>query len=232
MIGGVCALSRIPRPHTPLPNPASHTYDKNKQGLGVGCGFVIAPVYIAEITPPDIRGRLVSLTDVCINIGIVLGAVAGFLCEQAFTSDDVKWRVMLGIGIIPPLIILFCLRHLPESPRWLLLRRRALEARAVLKLILGSEREAEAEAEHIVEAIRMEEDVTSDWAEVLWPRHRAILLPVLMGLALGFFQQANGSEAAVYYSPQILAEAGVNSRAKQSLVRQCVGACGLVNNGV
>lgn len=194
----------------------------------MGCGFVIAPVYIAEITPPDIRGRLVSLTDVCINVGIVLGAVAGFLCEQIFASDDVKWRVMLGIGIIPPIVILLCLRHLPESPRWLLLRRRAIEARAVLRLIMGSEREAEAEACHIAEAIRMEEDVTSDWAEVLWPRHRAILLPVLMGLALGFFQQANGSEAAVYYSPQILAEEGVTSRSQQSLVRAGFGwvVCG------
>lgn len=197
----------------------------------MGCGFVIAPVYIAEITPPDIRGRLVSLTDVCINVGIVLGAVAGFLCEQIFTSDDVKWRVMLGIGIIPPIVILLCLRHLPESPRWLLLRRRGIEARAVLRLIMGSEREAEAEAAHIIEAIRMEQDVTSDWSEVLWPRHRAILLPVLMGLALGFFQQANGSEAAVYYSPQILAEAGVTSRSQQSLVSASV-LCGLVWGGL
>lgn len=51
-------------------------------------------MYIAEITPPDIRGRLVSLTDVCINVGIVLGAVVGFLCEQIFASDDAKWCVL------------------------------------------------------------------------------------------------------------------------------------------
>jgi hypothetical protein len=132
---------------------------------------------------------------------------------------------MLGIGIVPPIVILLCLRHLPESPRWLLLRRRNLEARGVLRLIMGGEQEAEREAAAIVDAIRMEEDVTSDWAEVLWPRHRAIMLPVLMGLALGFFQQANGSEAAVYYSPQILAEAGVASKAQQSLVRLSCCCC-------
>lgn len=98
---------------------------------------------------------------------------------------------MLGIGIIPPIVILLCLRHLPESPRWLLLKHRNLEARTVLKLIMGHEQEAEREAAAIAEAIRMEEDVTSDWAEVLCPRHRAIMLPVLMGLALGFFQQVH-----------------------------------------
>jgi len=186
-------------------------------GLGVGCGFVIAPVYIAEITPPEIRGRMVSLTDVCINVGIVLGSVVGFMCEQTIGSDDAKWRVMLGIGIIPPIVILSFLRFLPESPRWLLLQDRVPEARHVLKMITGRDQEAERELIAIEETIQMERDVTTDWSEVLCPRHRAILLPVLMGLGLGFFQQASGSEAAVYYSPQILAEAGVSSTAQQSL---------------
>lgn len=186
-------------------------------GLGVGCGFVIAPVYIAEITPPDIRGRMVSLTDVCINVGIVLGSVVGFLCQQTIRSDDAKWRVMLGIGIIPPIVILLFLRVLPESPRWLLLQGRVPEARHVLKKITGQDQEAERELVAIEEAIQMECDVTTDWSEVLCPRHRAILLPVLMGLGLGFFQQASGSEAAVYYSPQILSEAGVSSTAQQSI---------------
>ncbi|KAM3576673.1 hypothetical protein VYU27_001476 [Nannochloropsis oceanica] len=186
-------------------------------GLGVGCGFVIAPVYIAEITPPDIRGRMVSLTDVCINIGIVLGSVVGFLCQQTIRSDDAKWRVMLGIGIIPPIVILLFLRVLPESPRWLLLQGRVPEARHVLRKITGLDQEAEREVVAIEEAIQMERDVTTDWSEVLCPRHRAILLPVLMGLGLGFFQQASGSEAAVYYSPKILAEAGVSGTAQQSI---------------
>ncbi len=186
-------------------------------GLGVGCGFVIAPVYIAEITPPEIRGRMVSLTDIAINVGIVLGAAIGFLCEQTLSSDDLKWRVMLGVGIVPPIVILCFLRYLPESPRWLLLQDRVAEARHVLKMIVGQDQAAERELVAIEETIQMERDVTTDWAEVLWPRHRAILLPVLMGLGLGFFQQASGSEAAVYYSPQILKEAGVTSSAQQSL---------------
>jgi sugar porter (SP) family MFS transporter len=146
-------------------------------GLGVGCGFVIAPVYIAEICPPEIRGRMVSLTDVCINVGIVLGSIVGFLCEQTIISDDVKWRVMLGIGIIPPIVILLCLRFLPESPRWLLLKDRVPEARHVLRMIVGRDQEAERELVAIEETIALERDVTTDWSEVLWPRHRAILLP-------------------------------------------------------
>lgn len=194
-------------------------------GLGVGCGFVIAPVYIAEITPPEIRGLMVSLTDVCINVGIVLGSVVGFFCELTIADDDAKWRVMLGLGTIPPVIILSFLRCLPESPRWLLLQDRVPEARHVLKRIVGHEQEAERELVAIEEAIQMERDVTTDWSEVLCPRHRAILLPVLMGLALGFFQQSSGSEAAVYYSPQILAEAGMSSTAHQSLGNIAICLC-------
>lgn len=88
-----------------------------------------------------------------------------------------------------------------------------------LALSLCHVQEADSEVISIKEAIQLERDVTSDWSEVLWPRHRSILHVVAIGLGLGFFQQASGSEAAVYYSPEILAAIGVGQAKTRSLVR-------------
>lgn len=123
---------------------------------------------------------------------------------------------MLGIGLVPPVAILMTLRFLPESPRWLLLKDRVSEARTVLALICGSEEMADREVLSIEEAIQMEKDVTTDWREVLWPKHVSIGRPVLLGLGLGLLQQASGSEAAVYYASQIFEGLGMQSEIKQS----------------
>ena len=83
-------------------------------GLGVGAGLMVAPLYTAELAPKRIRGGLVSLNEVAINIGILLGYVLGY----AFSDLPVNtgWRVMLGLGAVPPVIILVSLFVLPGRP--------------------------------------------------------------------------------------------------------------------
>jgi sugar porter (SP) family MFS transporter len=177
-------------------------------GFGVGSGFVVGPVYIAEVTPKDIRGMMVAFSDVSINFGILLGFGVGIACKDTITSDDAKWRVMLGIGMVPPVLIILFLRYVPESPRWLQYNGRMEEAKEVLLMITGSEEQANEEFTMIQHGIEDEASVTTSWKEVLWPTHRHIMIPVALSLALGFVQQITGTEALIYYSPEILDKAG------------------------
>ena len=192
-------------------------------GLGVGCGFVIAPVYIAEIAPPDIRGRMVSLTDVCINVGIMLGFVVGLGCNRLIENDDMKWRVMLGIGMFPPILILCILCVLPESPRWLIYNDHINRSKDVLRLITGSEETADIEFLSIQRSINEEIEITTGWKEVFCPKKREIMLPVLICVLLGIIQQASGSESAVYYSPRILEKAGMSNESFRDIFTVFVG---------
>lgn len=169
-------------------------------GLGVGCAMVIAPIYIAELAPADIRGALVSLTDISINLGILLGYAGSIACRP-------DWRLMIGLGLLPPALILICLKGLPESPRWLVSKGRQTEALVVLRRVSGSVTEAVDSLAHIVDSVNHHAK-TSSWIDVLKPKDRAVRSAVCIGVGLGFWQQASGSEAAVYYGPEVLAQSG------------------------
>jgi len=114
---------------------ASHTFvaamvGRVLIGLGVGLGLAIDPLYIAEMAPPAFRGRLVSYSECVIGFGITLGYIA----DYAFLGLPlgVNWRMMLGLGMIMPIIlIILTLTVMPESPRWLMLKGRVEEARSV-----------------------------------------------------------------------------------------------------
>ncbi|CAM9689067.1 unnamed protein product [Scytosiphon promiscuus] len=181
-------------------------------GVGVGCAMVIAPVYITELAPPDVRGMLVSLTDICINVGIVFGYGASLLCSDVFESDSGKWRSMIGIGMLPPLLILACLSLMPESPRWLIATGNHVEALRVLKRVMDDDAEAERTLETIAQATSTRE---ATWKDVLLPTDRTVKAAMVLGVGLGFWQQASGSEveAAVYYTPEVLKNKGWQNRA-------------------
>ncbi|CAB1111751.1 unnamed protein product [Ectocarpus sp. CCAP 1310/34] len=179
-------------------------------GVGVGCAMVIAPVYITELAPPDVRGMLVSLTDICINVGIVFGYAASLLCSDVFNSDSAKWRSMIGIGMLPPLLILACLSLMPESPRWLVAAGRNADALHVLKRVMDDEDDAESTLQTISEATTTTE---ATWKDVLVPSDRTVKAAMVLGIGLGFWQQASGSEAAVYYTPEVLKDKGWANRA-------------------
>ncbi|KAI5318745.1 PREDICTED: polyol transporter [Prunus dulcis] len=86
-------------------------------GIGIGFGVMIAPVYIAEISPTIAKGSLTSFPEIFINLGILLGYVSNY----AFSGlpAHINWRIMLGVGILPSVFIGFALFIIPESPRWL-----------------------------------------------------------------------------------------------------------------
>mmetsp|Transcript_28650 Transcript_28650/g.37550 ORF Transcript_28650/g.37550 Transcript_28650/m.37550 type:complete len:526 (-) Transcript_28650:172-1749(-) len=190
-------------------------------GVGVGCGFVIAPVYIAEITPPKIRGMLVSMTDISINFGILLGYLTAYVCTVSIDGLW-KWRLMLGISIIPPIIILTTLFVLPESPRWLIQHGYRDQGLSVLSRIMPSQSEADEALTSIQDSIQGQEREAS-WQEVLSPEDKMIKRVILIALGLGFWQQASGSESVVYYTPLVLEGAGLESANQMLLGTMAVG---------
>lgn len=121
-------------------------------GVGVGFGFTSAPLYTAELAPPSKRGMLVSLSEVFINSGILLGYLASFALESL--PEGINWRVMLALGGIPAFLLGIGVLSLPESPRWLVLKGRLDEAKAVLeKTGNGKRGEAEERLKEIVESL-------------------------------------------------------------------------------
>src|SRR5580692_11471467 len=96
-------------------------------GLAIGFTSVTAPVYVSELAPPQSRGRLISLYQFALTVGIALADLVGY-----WLAGGQSWRLMFGIGAIPATVFLVCILTLPESPRWLLAQNRDHEAEAVL----------------------------------------------------------------------------------------------------
>ncbi|KAG8641453.1 probable polyol transporter 4 [Manihot esculenta] len=193
-------------------------------GIGIGFGVMIAPVYIAEISPTIARGSLTSFPEIFINLGILLGYVSNY----AFSNLPVHtcWRVMLAVGILPSVFIAVALFIIPESPRWLVMQDRVEEARSVLLKTNENEREVEERLEEIQKAAgntngdKYEEKAV--WRELLSPSP-ALRRMLVTGFGIQCFQQITGIDATVYYSPEILKGAGIQDNSKLLAATVAVG---------
>ena len=183
-------------------------------GLGVGVASMLSPLFISEVSWPEIRGRMVSLYQLAITLGILaayfanaqilsLGAAVG-LREDGFwqwvISTEV-WRGMFGAEALPGFLFLLLLFFVPESPRWLVVRKREEEARAVLSRIM-SEDATEREVGEIKLVLAQE---LPSWKQLLVPGIRGA---VLIGMSLAILSQFSGINAIIYYGPRILESAG------------------------
>ena len=170
-------------------------------GLAVGLASVIVPLYIAEMSPADIRGLLVALNQLMITIGILVSYVVGY----AFAGSE-NWRAMLALAVIPAIALLVGMVFMPESPRWLVANGSPERARAVLRRIRGTS-EVEAELSGIEEAERQEE---AGWRELLQPWLRPLLV---VGILLNFLGQASGINTVIYFAPTIFETTGFQASA-------------------
>ncbi|KAF5745973.1 polyol transporter 4 [Tripterygium wilfordii] len=193
-------------------------------GVGIGLGVMIAPVYIAEISPSVARGSLTSFPEIFINFGILLGYVSNY----AFSGLPVhtNWRVMLAVGILPSIFIGFALFVIPESPRWLVMQNRVEEA----KLVLLKTNENEGEVEERLAEIQQAAGFTNGekheekavWRELLSPSP-SVRRMLAVGVGIQCFQQITGIDATVYYSPEIFKEAGVEGNSNVLAATVAVG---------
>lgn len=180
-------------------------------GVGIGFGIMIAPVYIAEISPSLDRGSLTSFPEIFVNLGILLGYVSNYAFSGL--SAHISWRIMIGVGILPSVFIGFALFVIPESPRWLVVQNRLEEARCVLLKINDSETEADerlAEIQAAGSANMGNHEEKAVWREMLNPTP-AVRWMLITGCGIQCFQQITGVDATVYYSPTIFKEAGIKS---------------------
>jgi sugar porter (SP) family MFS transporter len=171
-------------------------------GLAIGGSSVVAPMYIAEIAPAALRGRLVALS----QFNVVLGILAAYLSNYALSAalggpESEAWRVMLGIAAVPAVLFYLLARTIPESPRWLVKRHRREEAAEVLRRV-GSEDPAALVAE-IAESLH-EETVAGDEPFFQWKYRKPILLAVMVAS----FNQLAGINALIYYTADIFEMAG------------------------
>jgi sugar porter (SP) family MFS transporter len=189
-------------------------------GLGVGAALIIAPMYIAEIGPAKYRGRMVSLNQLNIVIGISVAFFTNFLILRAANSDAAwvqtlgfaqwNWRWMLGVEAIPALLYFCCLFLVPESPRWLMLKGRTQEAYKVLVKAMGKE---QAEQEVALISASLEQSSNQTKGSILDLLKPSMRLVMIVGISIAVLQQITGINAVFFYAPMIFEQTGLGTDA-------------------
>ncbi|MFG3117646.1 sugar porter family MFS transporter [Streptomyces sp. NPDC048197] len=174
-------------------------------GLAVGSASVITPLYLSEVAPVHIRGRLVSFN----SLMIVSGQLLAYLLN-AVLAQWAAWRWMLGLAALPAVALFAGLFFLPDTPRWYISKGRQEDAARVLGRTLPAE-DVAAELARIDHARCLEADARRGaWRELRTPWVRRLLL---VGIGLAAVQQITGVNAVVYFAPKILASTGLGTGA-------------------
>ncbi|MBK9106840.1 MAG: sugar porter family MFS transporter [Saprospiraceae bacterium] len=187
-------------------------------GLGIGISTIAAPLYISEISPPEKRGKLTGMFQFNIVFGILIAYISNALLSHL--GPD-AWRYMLGVLAIPSAIYIFLCMNLPESPRWLILRRKDnKKAREIFSnMNPGIDQKEIAD---LVESI----SASTGNAEYKKPFFtKTLLKPILLAFFIAFFNQLSGINAILYYAPRIFELTGLGQEAS---LLQSVGI-GLIN---
>jgi sugar porter (SP) family MFS transporter len=189
-------------------------------GLGVGAALIIAPMYIAEIAPAEVRGRMVSVNQLNIVIGISAAFFSNYLILKLGQSDapwalslqfgEWGWRWMLGVETLPALLYLLALLAVPESPRWLAMRGREDEALRILERVSGPER-ARAELREVHESLAAEAGKQSSSIRQLF--QPAMKLVLTIGISVAVLQQITGINSVFFYAPMIFEQSGIGTDA-------------------
>lgn len=170
-------------------------------GIAIGMASTLAPIYISEIAQPEFRGRLGMMQQLAIVIGILIAFISNYLIANAefpFLNDENQWRYMLAAAVIPSLIFLSLLLWIPESPRWLILKKKVSAARDFFNKIY-ERKKANQEIEAIQSDI-LRDDRKIRFSEIFSPRYRKV---VLIGIVFASIAQLTGINIIFYYAPLI-----------------------------
>lgn len=190
-------------------------------GLGVGASLILAPMYIAEISPSDRRGKLVSFNQLNIVVGISVAFFTNYLIVHLSKSNaswvetlkikEYIWRWMLGIEFVPATIYFLLLIFIPQSPRWLVMKGRYDEALKVMKRF-----DDDDNAEKVINEIK--ENVSKESAPKQKTPVKDLFLPAMklvltIGIVIAVLQQITGINSVFFYAPMIFEQSGIGTDA-------------------
>jgi len=189
-------------------------------GLGVGASLIIAPMYIAEMAPPKIRGSLVSINQLNIVLGISVAFFTNYMILQLGKSDlawaqtlqfdAYNWRWMLGLETIPAVVYFVGLFFVPKSPRWLIMNGEDDKALSILNRINAREKAREV-FQDVKKSFEAEKDHKKRTLKDLFKP--ALKLVLLVGIVIGILQQITGINAVFFYAPMIFEQSGIGTDA-------------------
>ena len=182
-------------------------------GIAVGGSSVVAPMYIAEITPAGLRGRMVAIVQVNVVTGMLIAYLSNYLIAS-LELGAAEWRWMFGVEAIPAFLFFLLLFFIPLSPRWLVAKGKDDQAISVLEKCGTDNGSIEEEIVEIRKSLDMETDHRKEWFF-----SRKYMKPILLAMAIAIFNQLSGINAVLYYAPHIfrMAGAGSNSALLQSV---------------
>ncbi|PRX43181.1 sugar porter family MFS transporter [Salegentibacter salegens] len=169
-------------------------------GLGVGASTIAAPTYVSEIAPPKDRGRLVSLYQFNIVLGILIAYLSNYLLRDTGAQP---WRWMVGVEAIPAFIYIIFVIFIPKSPRWLISKSKNEEAAKILQEI-----NPEADLKQRMLDIQKQSENQITGENIFLKKYR---FPLILAFLVAFFNQLSGINAFLYYAPRIFESAGLEA---------------------
>ena len=185
-------------------------------GFAVGIASYVAPLYLSEMSEKEDRGKLISMYQMMVTIGILVA----FLSDTAFSYGG-HWRMMLGVISIPAVLLLVSVFGLPDSPRWLASKGNFSKAKEILRSLSTEDAKADAELAEINESLKVKQE---GWS--LFKENKNVRRAVYLGMLLQAMQQFTGMNVILYYAPQIFKHAGF-ANTEQQMIATVI--CGLTN---
>jgi len=187
-------------------------------GVGIGIASISTPIYIAEIAPAHLRGRLVSVNQIAIVGGILLVYFVNYFiarCGDQAWNEAVGWRWMFASGILPSVAFAVLLVGIPESPRWLVEMGRTDQANTILTKVAGAGF-AQTELAAIRNALSAEKGT---WSELF---SRALRLPLIVGILLAILQQVTGINVFLYFGTTIFKTMSASTGVDAGMLQQII----------
>ncbi len=192
-------------------------------GIAIGITSYVAPMYIAEISPTRKRGALVTLNQLMITIGILVSYISDYLLSNDANLES--WRWMFGVGLIPGIVLLVGMWFLPETPRWLISKKRWEEGKQVLLQVEDPDL-VEQTFNDLKQDVAISAQHKTHSREILKPWLRPALI---ITVGIFFFQQFSGVNTIIYYSPIIFKMAGIISNTQSIIPAIIIGGVNVLS---